>query len=89
MRFWDILEASPLLKQRPATEGIWKAPADWSKIMPDTNNRDYYIARAIAARKLADNAEQPAIKAIHSRMAKDYEALALDAKPNLFRVVSG
>ena len=57
--------------------------------MPDTNNREYYIARAIAAQKLADQAEQPAIKAIHSRMAKDYEALALDAKPNILRVVSG
>lgn len=43
--------------------------------MPDANDAGYYVHRAANARALAERATDPSIKAIHTRMAADYDAL--------------
>lgn len=47
-----------------------------NSVMPETNDRNYYIARADAAKRLAERAIDPAIKDIHHQMMKGYESLA-------------
>jgi hypothetical protein len=55
--------------------------------MPETNDPEYYRSRVASARAMAEAAQDPAIKAIHARMASDYELLASDASQRNLRVV--
>lgn len=41
--------------------------------MDQLNDHDYYVARACAARDLAQRAASPAIATIHAQMARRYE----------------
>ncbi len=55
--------------------------------MDEFNNHGYYLARASAARDLAQRAANPAIAAIHQEMASRYDHTAAQigqrlAKPN-------
>lgn len=54
--------------------------------MSDTPECDYFHARAQAARRMAENASNPDVRRIHTRMAEDYELLATDANKRLGRV---
>ena len=68
-----------------------------SRCMPgasvsNINNREYYVARAIAARTLAEAAQDPKIEAIHRFMAVQYDELidrSDNEKPPRFTLVSG
>jgi hypothetical protein len=44
--------------------------------MDRLNHQDYYIARAAAARDLAQRAVSPAIAAIHTKLAAQYDLAA-------------
>ncbi|MEO9130694.1 MAG: hypothetical protein ABI240_05740 [Sphingomonas sp.] len=44
--------------------------------MSDANDREYYAARAQAARALSEGASDPGIAKIHAEMAERYELLA-------------
>ncbi len=44
--------------------------------MIQPNDRDYYGARAASARKMARQASDPAVAAIHSELATRYEVLS-------------
>jgi hypothetical protein len=55
--------------------------------MDHLNNREYYRARAIASRQLAQKCSDPQIARIHSDFARRYEE-ALASKQPVLRVVS-
>lgn len=44
--------------------------------MPECYDKAYYAARAVRFRELAETANDPAIAAIHDRLAASYAALA-------------
>jgi hypothetical protein len=51
--------------------------------MQDMSDREYYLRREAQCRALADAAQVPEIRAIHLRMAEDYEARAAGAPRGL------
>ncbi|MEO5866682.1 MAG: hypothetical protein ABIS14_07660 [Sphingomonas sp.] len=53
--------------------------------MSNSNDREYYEARAEAARALSSNATDPGIAKIHGEMADRYELLAEAATPAAMR----
>lgn len=46
--------------------------------MNETNSQEYYQRRAAEARRMAENAQDAQIGAIHAEMAASYERLSID-----------
>lgn len=55
--------------------------------MEQSNNREYYRARAIASHQMARRASDPQIARIHENFARHYED-AIDGQRPSLRVVS-
>lgn len=51
--------------------------------MFDKQDREYFARRAAHARKLADEATDPAVKRLHNRFADEYERRAAGEKPHM------
>lgn len=49
--------------------------------MPEQNDKSFYAARAARCRELAETSQDPAIAAIHRRMAASYAEL-VELMPN-------
>lgn len=67
-------------------DNFYRKKQDGDVGVPDLDHA-FYRDRAAAARKLAENATDPEVKAIHERMAADYSTLAELKTPPKLRIV--
>jgi len=51
--------------------------------MFDKQDREYFARRAARARKLADEAADPAVKKLHATFAAEYERRAAGEEPRI------